>query len=143
MLLLLTRDHHGREGGYFVIAIVSPRSSQLPACCYLCVTIAIVGSRFGCSCCCYYGVLVGTLRSSGSWREGHHGGHVVDDAKGLLPVCVLLLCCLRVTIFISISGSRSGCSCCGVLIALGRKSIMVTNMLIEDMLTLLMLLKDC
>ena len=64
---------------------------------------------------------------------------------------------------IAIVGSRSGCTsccCCGVLVAigivglplallnyvsvaLGGKVVMVTKMLIEDVSTLLMLLKDC
>ena len=39
-------------------------------------------------------------------------------------------------IVIAIVGSRSGCSCCGVL-------VMVTKILMEDVLTLLMLIKDC
>ena len=91
-----------------------------------------------------------------TWRERRHGGHdidrgrvnIVDDAKGLLPVRVLLLCCLCVMIPIGIAmvGSRSGCSCCcccGVLVALGGKDVMVTMMLIEDILTLLMLIMDC
>ena len=65
-----------------------------------------------------------TWRSSGSWREGQHyhgdkyvdGGRVdvVDDAKGLLPFRVpLLCCCLYVTIAIAIVGLPSGCSCSG------------------------------
>ena len=33
--------------------------------------------------------------------------------------------------------------CCGVPVALGGKDIIVTEMLIEDVLTLLMLQKDC
>ena len=94
-------------------------------------------------------------------RGGHGVGNGVDrgrvdvvvDAKGLLPVpvCFPLLCCLRVTISIAIAivGLRSGCSCCcccGVPVALGGKDVMVTNMLIENVLMLLMLLmliKDC
>ena len=87
MLLLLTpEDHHGCEGGYFTIAIVGPRSSQLPACCCLRITIAIaiaivaaaVGSCFG-----YI------------WREERVGKaldsgcvDIVVDDRGLLPVRV-------------------------------------------------------
>ena len=71
---------------------------------------------------------------------------VVDDAKGLLPVRVpMLCCCLRVTIaiVIAIVGSRSGCSCCcGVPAALGGKDVL-TMLLIEDVPMLLMMLKDC
>ena len=45
---------------------------------------------------------------------------------------------------IAIVGSRSNCSCCcGVPVALGGKDVMVAMMLIKDMLTLLLLLKDC
>ena len=91
-----------------------------------------------------------------TWREGYHGGHdlnrervvnVVDDAKGLLPVHVPLLYCLRATVSIAIAtvGLRSGCSCCcccGVPVALGRKDVMAM-LLIVDVLTLLMLIMDC
>ena len=89
-------------------------------------------------------------------EEGHNGGYdldrgrvdVVDDAEGLLPVHVPLLCyCLRVMIAIAIVGSRFSCSCscccCGVTVALGGKDVMVTKMLIEDVSMLLILLKDC
>ena len=38
MLLLLTPDHRGCDGGYFAIAIDGPRSSQLLCCCLSCVT---------------------------------------------------------------------------------------------------------
>ena len=56
--------------------------------------------------------------------------------------------CFHVTIAsaIVIVDSRSGCSCCyyGVPVALGgRQNVMVTKMLIENVLTLLMLIEDC
>ena len=47
---------------------------------------------------------------------------------------------------ITIVGSCLGCCCngvCGVPVALEGKDVMVTKMLIEDMLMLLMLTKDC
>ena len=88
-----------------------------------------------------------------TWRKGRHGDKdvdrgrikIVDDAKGLLPIHIpLMYCCLCFTIAIAIVGSRSGCSCCCVVpVALGGKDVMVTKMLIEDVLALLMLLKDC
>ena len=53
-------------------------------------------------------------------------------------------CCLHVTITTVIVGSRSGRSwCCGVMVALGGKDIMVTMILVEKVSTLLMLIKDC
>ena len=87
-----------------------------------------------------------------TWREGPVGNDldsrrvdIVDADNGLLPVRVPLLCCLGVTISIAIAivGSRSGCSCCcGVLVALGGKDVMVTKILIENVSTLLLLIKD-
>ena len=53
-------------------------------------------------------------------------------------------CCLHVTITTVIVGSRSGRSwCCGVMVALGGKDVTVTKMLIEDVLSLLILIMDC
>ena len=90
------------------------------------------------------------------WKEGRHGGHdldrgridVVDDAKGLLLVCVPLLCCLPVKISVAIAivrsqSSCSCCSCCNVPVALGGKDGMVTKILIENVSTLLLMIQDC
>ena len=89
-----------------------------------------------------------------------------DDAKGLLlvrdlrnchvVVCVTIAiaivgsrsgsscCCCGVPISIlSIVGSRSGSSCCGLPVALGGKDVMVTNMLIQNVLMSLLMIKDC
>ena len=60
---------------------------------------------------------------------------------------VPLLCCLRVTIAIvtAIAGSRSSCNCCcccGVPVTLGGKNVLAI-LLIEDVSSLLMMLKDC
>ena len=74
--------------------VAGPCSSRLP-CCYLCVmiTIAIVGSRSGCSCCCG-GVRLPLPLSERVPvdAEGRHGDKdvdrgrvdIVDAAKGLL-----------------------------------------------------------
>ena len=74
------------------------------------------------------------------------GIDVVDDARGLLPVRVPLLFCLGVMISIAVAiaivESRSGCCCCGVSVALGGKNVLAM-LLIEDVSTLLMMLKDC
>ena len=49
-----------------------------------------------------------------------------------------------VAIAIAIVGLRSGCSCCcGDLVALGGKDIMTTMSLMEDVPTLLLMIKDC
>ena len=84
-----------------------------------------------------------------TWREGRHGDNVSTLMKGCCllirdPISRLLCCCLRVTIaiVIAIVGSRFGCSCCGVPVALEGKDVMVTKMLIEDVLALLMLIMD-
>ena len=71
--------------------------------------------------------------------------HIVDDTKGLLPIHVPMLCCcmcVMIAIVIAIAGSRSGCCCCGVPVALGAKDVLAM-FLIEDVSTLLMMLKDC
>ena len=69
---------------------------------------------------------------------------IVVIVVGRVP---LLCCCLHATIDIAIAivGLRFACSycCCGVLLALGGKDVMLTKMLIEDVLPLLMLIKDC
>ena len=147
------------------LSIADPRSLLLTCCC-LCVTIAIaiVGSRSSCSCCCCAPgsrsscsccccgvpiaiVIVGSC-SGCTWREACVDNaldrgriNVVDGAKGLLPVRVLLLCCLHVTIATPvIVGLRSGCGCfccSGVPVAFGGKDVMVTKMLIENLLLLL------
>ena len=74
-----------------------------------------------------------------------------DDACWPLMIMKLLQfasCLVRVTIAIAITivGLRwcfSFSCCCGVLVALGGKDVMVINILIENVSTLLMLLKDC
>ena len=53
-------------------------------------------------------------------------------------------CCCGVLIAIVIVGSRSDCSCCcGDPVALGGKDVMVKKMLIADVSTLLLMIKDC
>ena len=64
------------------------------------------------------------------------------------PISRLLCCCLHVTIVIAtIAGLRSNCSCCyccGVMVELEGKDVMVTKMLIEaDVSASLTLIKDC
>ena len=64
----------------------------------------------------------------------------------VIVVSGLPCCCLHATIAIAIAivGLHSGCSCCcAIPVALGGKDIMGTKMLMEDVSTLLMLLKDC
>ena len=71
--------------------------------------------------------------------------HDVPCRPPMITKLMQFTSCLRVTISIAtIVGSRSGCSCCcDVLVALGRKDVMGVMILIEDVLTLLMMLKDC
>ena len=48
------------------------------------------------------------------------------------------------TIAIAIVGLDSGCSCCcGDLVALGGKGVIVTKMLIENISTLLLMIQNC
>ena len=73
---------------------------------------------------------------------------LIRDSISRLPVRVLIIlcCCLCVMIAIAIVGSHSGCSCCcccGVPVALGGKDAMMAMILIQDVSTLLMLIKDC
>ena len=80
---------------------------------------------------------------------------LIDDVSTLLMmlkdccrfrVHVPLLCCLHFTIAIAIIGSRSACSYygyCGVPVALREKNVMVAMILIENVLTLLLMIKDC
>ena len=116
-------------------------------CCYLRVTVAIAGllsicrlplSSFNLS----SFVCTSMLMKGGCWL-------LIHDQNSRLPVHVplLLCCCLHIAITIAIVRLHwcSGCSCCccyGVLVLLGGKDVLAV-LLIEDMLTLLMMLKNC
>ena len=103
--------------------------------------ITIVGLQSGCS---QFTVADNDKRPV---QHGHGQKFMVILLMAHLAIAIagsLLCCCLRVTIAIAIVGLRSGCSCCcGDLVALGGKDATVTKMLIEDVLTLLLLIKDC
>ena len=96
-----------------------------------------------------------------TWREGRHGVHdldrgrvdVVDDAKRLLMVRVLRDChvvvcvsrlplpdCVSVVVAAAVVFLLPLLDC--VLVALGGRDVL-TMLLIEDVLTLLMLIMDC
>ena len=68
---------------------------------------------------------------------------LIEDVSALLMMlgeCVTI----SIDIAIAIVGSRSGGSCCcGVPVALEGKDVMVTKMLIEDLSTSLLMIKDC
>ena len=86
-------------------------------------------------------------------KEGRHDGrdldrgrvNIVDNAKGLFPVHIPLLCCclcVAIGIAITIVGLRCSCCSCRVPVELGGKNV-VAMLLIADVLTLLMLIMDC
>ena len=119
---------------------------------YVAIAIAIVGSRSGCSCyCCGVPVALG-----GKGRKDVTVTKMlIEDVSTFIKGCCLLicdpisrlLCCSCVTISVAVAivivGSRSGCSCCGIEVSLGGKDVMVTIILIENVLTSLLMIKDC
>ena len=67
--------------------------------------------------------------------------HVTTAARR--SVCCDYHSCYCVTIAIAIVGSHSDCCYCGVPVALGGEGVIVTNMLIENVLMSLLMIKDC
>ena len=57
---------------------------------------------------------------------------------------VAVVCVVSTSLYfaIAIVGSLSGVSCCGVQVALGGKNVMVAKILIEDVSTLLLMIKE-
>ena len=88
-----------------------------------------------------------------TWKEERHRDNVLTLTKGccllIRNLILRLLCCclcvmIVIAIVIAIVGSHSDGSCCGVPVALGGgHDVMVTKMLIENVLALLMVIKDC
>ena len=132
-----------------IVVIVVARVPRLLCCCLrvtITIVIAIVGSRSGCS---YCGLPV-TLGGKNVLAM-----LLIENVSTLLMIlkdccrsriCVPLLCCLHFMIDIAIVRSRSGCSCycyCGVPVALQGKDVMVAMILIKNVLTLLLMIKDC
>ena len=65
---------------------------------------------------------------------------------GMFVFCELLGSQLSVGLYfvIAIVGSRLGCSCCwGVPVEIGGKDVVFSTLLIADISTLLLMIKDC